>query len=89
MQRRSVAPVPVRIYDDFDVLIEGHEKTQKAFDGELPELAAQHLGCVRLPHTEQFGPRRFRIASILNTNFALTRCSSAFDTPIISLVGGR
>jgi len=29
---------------DLDILIEGDEEAQKALDGELAEVAAQHLG---------------------------------------------
>ena len=43
LQGWRVLGVTMRLDDDLDILIERHEKTQKALNGELPELAAQHL----------------------------------------------
>ncbi len=45
----------VRLHDDLHVLIQGDEKTQKAFHGKLPELTVQHLGYIGLADTEQIG----------------------------------
>src|SRR5712692_7045602 len=53
MQRRSVISVAMGLHDDLHVLIQRHEKTQKALHGELPELSAQHLGYVGLADTQQ------------------------------------
>jgi hypothetical protein len=48
MKCRRVIPVPMRFYHDFNILIERHEKAQKALDRKLPELAAQQLGNIGL-----------------------------------------
>src|SRR6202035_5666060 len=55
MQGRSIAPVTMRFYHDFNILIECHEKAQKALDGKLPEIAAQHLGYIGLADSKQIG----------------------------------
>jgi len=87
LQGGSVFPVTVRLYHDLNILIERHKEAQKALNGKLPELAAQHLRYIGLADSEQIGgldlfrPRSFMIASILNTSCALTKCSSAFGTP--------
>jgi hypothetical protein len=88
LQGRSVFPVTVRLYHDLHILIEGHQEAQKALNGKLPELTAQHLRDIGLADSEQlsgldlFRPRSFMIVSILNTSCALTKCSSAFGTPM-------
>jgi hypothetical protein len=43
MQGRAVGSVAERLYDDFDIPIQGHEEAEKPFDGKLAEFAAQHL----------------------------------------------
>jgi len=48
----------VRFYDDFNILVERHEEAQKALDGKLPELTAEHLGDIGLFDAEQTGGRR-------------------------------
>ncbi len=48
MQGWGVVPVSVWRYDDLNILIERHQKAQEAFNGELPELTAQHLGYIGL-----------------------------------------
>jgi hypothetical protein len=48
MKCGRVIPVPMRFYHDFNILIERHEKAQKALDRKLPELAAQQLGDIGL-----------------------------------------
>jgi hypothetical protein len=55
MQGRSIAPVTMRFYRDFNILIERHEKAQKALDGKLPEIAAQYLRYIRLTDSKQIG----------------------------------
>jgi hypothetical protein len=55
MQGRRILRIPMRRDQDFNVLIESHEKTQEALYGKLPQLAAQHLGHVGLPDAEQIG----------------------------------
>ena len=55
MQSRSVVPVPVRLHDDLNILIERYEKTQKALHRKLPEFAPQHLGDVGLFDPEKIG----------------------------------
>ena len=62
----------MRFYHDFNILIERHEKAQKALDGKLPELAAQHLGNIGLAYAEEIG--FFMSVSILKTSCALTKC---------------
>src|SRR5271165_4922372 len=42
-------------YDDFHVVIESHEESHQAFDGELPKFPAKHLGDIRLFDTEEIG----------------------------------
>jgi|HubBroStandDraft_6_1064221.scaffolds.fasta_scaffold716468_2 hypothetical protein len=55
MQRGSVFSVTMRLYNDLDILIERHEEAQKALNGELTELTAQHLGnTLRLPVSYPF-----------------------------------
>src|SRR5258708_4622841 len=53
MQGWGILRISMRLYQDFNILIECHEKTQKALDGKLPELAAQHLGYIRLTDAEE------------------------------------
>jgi len=57
--RRPAGPEPcsvlMRSYDDLYILVERNQETQKAFHGELTELAAQHLRDIRLPDAEQRG----------------------------------
>jgi hypothetical protein len=53
MQRRGVVPVAVRLYNDLNIPIQLDEKAQKPFNRELAELAAEHLGYVRLANTKQ------------------------------------
>src|SRR6266853_6807798 len=55
MQGWRVLRITMRFYQDFDVLIERHEKTQKALDGKLPKLAGQHLGDIGLADAEEIG----------------------------------
>ena len=55
MQGRRVAFVPMRLHDNLDVLIERHEEPEKALNGKLPELAAQHLGNIGLANAKQIG----------------------------------
>jgi hypothetical protein len=45
----------MRLYQDFNILIECHEKAKKALHGKLPELSAQHLGDIGLADAEQIG----------------------------------
>ena len=45
----------MRFYHDLNVLIERYEKAEQPLDGKLPELAAQHLGDVRLADAQQIG----------------------------------
>src|ERR1017187_2341265 len=42
-------------YDDLNILIERHQKTQKTLHGELAEFPAQHLGHVGLADAQQTG----------------------------------
>ena len=53
MQGRRVLPIPMFHYN-VNVLIECHEKAQKALHRELTEHAAQHLGDVWLADAEKF-----------------------------------
>jgi hypothetical protein len=55
MQGWRVLRITMRFYQDFNVLIERHEKTQKALDGKLPKLAGQHLGDIGLADAEEIG----------------------------------
>ncbi len=48
MQRWSVPGVTMRLYDDFNILIESDQEVQKALYGKLPKLTAQHLGDIGL-----------------------------------------
>ena len=41
-------------YDDFHILAQSHQEAQQPLYGELLKVAMQHLGNVRLLHTEQF-----------------------------------
>ena len=43
----------MRLYYDLHILIERHEKTQKALNGKLPEFTAQHLRHIGLTDAEQ------------------------------------
>jgi len=45
----------VRPDDDFNILIERHEETQKTLNGKLMEFAAQHFGNVGLADSEESG----------------------------------
>jgi hypothetical protein len=45
----------VGLYDDLHVLVEGDQEAQKALDGKLAEVAAQHLGDIGLADAEQGG----------------------------------
>ena len=62
MQGWSVVSVTMRLYHDLHILIEGDEEAQKALNGKLPELTAQHLGYIGLADAKQ--DRRPRLASI-------------------------
>jgi hypothetical protein len=42
-------------YDDLNIVIEGDEKSQKSFDGELPIFPPQHLGNIGLFDPEKIG----------------------------------
>jgi hypothetical protein len=55
MQGWRILRIAMRLYQDLNILIERHEKTQKALDGKLPKLAAQHLGDIRLADSEEVG----------------------------------
>src|ERR1035437_6642763 len=55
MQGWRILRITMRFYQDFNILIERHEKAQKALHGKLPELAAQHLGDVGLADAEEVG----------------------------------
>jgi hypothetical protein len=55
VQRRSVVCVAVWPNDDFNVLIESYEESQKPFNRKLPELAPEHFGYVRLANAKQSG----------------------------------
>jgi hypothetical protein len=66
MQSWSVAPAPVRLHDDLDILIERHQKAQKALNGKLPEIAAQHLGDVGLFDPEKIGSLNLFQAAIFH-----------------------
>ena len=51
-------------------MIQRRQQRQQTLDRELPELAAQHLGNVRLKNTEQLGSRSaaassFRLAALI------------------------
>src|ERR1051326_7865233 len=54
MQGRSVFCVPMRLNDDFDILIQRDQEPKQALDRELPEVAAQHFGDVGLRDAEHF-----------------------------------
>ena len=41
-------------HDNLDILIEPHQQAQQPFDGELAELAAQHLRHIGLADSKQF-----------------------------------
>jgi hypothetical protein len=56
LQRRSIPRVAVRLHDDLHILIKRHEEAQKALNGKLPELAAQHLPYIGLANSEQTVP---------------------------------
>ena len=43
----------MRLHHDFNVLSERDEKPHQPFDGELPEISAEHLRHVGLPDTEK------------------------------------
>ena len=55
MQGWRVLRITMRFYQDFNVLIECHEKAKKALHGKLPELSAQHLGDIGLADAEEIG----------------------------------
>jgi hypothetical protein len=55
--QRRVISATVRLDDDFNILIEGHEEPQQAFDGERPEIAAEHFRDIGLLDAEQIGGR--------------------------------
>jgi hypothetical protein len=52
LHRRFLVPVSVRFHDNLHVVIERDQKAQQAFDGELAELAAQHLRHIGLADAE-------------------------------------
>jgi hypothetical protein len=43
----------MRLDQDFNILIERHEKAQKAFHGKLPELSAQHFRNIGLADAKE------------------------------------
>jgi hypothetical protein len=53
LQGGGVFFVLVGLYDDVHVVIEGDREAQQALDGELAEVAAQHLGDIGLADSEQ------------------------------------
>ena len=53
LQRRHAIPFPMRLHHNFHILIQRHQEAQQAFNGELAELAAQHLGYIGLADSEQ------------------------------------
>ena len=55
MQRRSLVPVAMRTHDDLNIVIQPYQEAEQPFNRELPELAAQHLGYIRLTDAEQRG----------------------------------
>src|SRR6267378_691925 len=55
IQGWRVLRIAMRLHQDFNILIERHEKAQQALHGKLPELATQHLGDIRLADSEETG----------------------------------
>ena len=55
LHRRRIVPTAMRFHHNLDILIEGYQEAQQAFDGELAELAAQHLRDIWLANSEQLG----------------------------------
>jgi hypothetical protein len=66
MQSWSVVSAPMRLDDDLDILIERHQKAQKALNGKLPEFASQHLGNVGLFDAEKVGSLNLLQAAIFH-----------------------
>ena len=53
LHRRRIVPATVRLHDNLDILIERHQEAQQSLDGELAELAAQHIRHIGLADSEQ------------------------------------
>src|SRR5271165_141573 len=66
LQRGDVVSVTVRLDDDLHILIESHEEPQKALNGKLPELTAQHLGYIWLTDAKQIGSLHLFQTAILH-----------------------
>jgi hypothetical protein len=58
VQSRSVVSVPVRLHDDFNILIKRDEEAQKALNRKLPKFATQHLGNVGLLNAKKIASLR-------------------------------
>src|SRR4051794_17505487 len=52
-QLRRLPCALVRRHHDLNILTEGDQEAEQPFDGELPKIAAQHVGNVWLRHAEQ------------------------------------
>ena len=59
-------------HDDFDILPKGDEKAKQPLDRELPEIAAQHFGNVRLLDAKQL--RRVDLFEAARLRARLVRC---------------
>jgi hypothetical protein len=55
VERGGVVAIAVRPDTDLDILIERDKEAQKALDGELAKLAAEHFGDIGLADTEEAG----------------------------------
>src|SRR5271157_154658 len=55
LQGWGVVSVTVRLHHNLHILIERHQEAQKALNGKLPELTAQHLRYIGLADSEQLG----------------------------------
>ena len=72
---------------DLDVAVERQQEPQQPLEREVPEMAAQQAGDVRLREPEQFRGLGLgelppaAVSSIRLTSSALSRCSSASGSP--------
>src|SRR5271165_2247327 len=82
LHRRRIVSIPVRFHNNLDILIERHQEAEQAFDGELAELAAQHLRYIGLADSEQSSGFHLFEAALLqdriNLEYKLRFCQVLF-----------
>ena len=65
LHRRRVVSTAMRFHNNLNIVIEGYQETQQAFDGELAELSAQHLRDIGLADAKQLGGFHLLEAALL------------------------